>query len=139
MLTRIWSLGITAAWGILALSSPAFADTPVDSPFELEACFVSLTTLGRQARFQDAVVYALETDDKGRAGKISLQRPPLAKSAFIDLTELEACLRRWRLAPKGRYNVTFQYGTSGEYLHRWLLHVLGPSLGSLRLSLPRDR
>ena len=119
----------------ILVSQPTQSESPL-RVVEMEACRVELTPAGRSASFQGTSIYELPMDAGGRVSSVKGMRVPEFFTAFVDLKELESCVRRWTFSGDGTVPLSFVAGTTGDALTIWSISV-GPAGNSIRLVLPR--
>jgi hypothetical protein len=91
-----------------------YAQAEDESPKKtITVCRVELTGLGKAARFHFNYIYTLDVQSNGSVGEITKVRekePP----AFVREDEIIDCMRKWNLAPAGKYLVNFSVGTTSD-------------------------
>jgi len=85
-------------------------DTPTES---IRLCQIKLTDAGRSSTFRFAYVYQVETGKDGAVDDVKEIRSD-ADDQLVDVTQITACIRTWKLRPHTRYLVTISVGTTGD-------------------------
>ncbi len=93
----------------------------------LESCHVDFTEIGRRAHFSGSVVYRSIVNTKGKIEELSPVSGHEFLSRFVELGQLESCLRRWRFQDSGEYSIGFSAGTTGKTLKQWEINVTAQS------------
>jgi hypothetical protein len=108
------------------------------SMFEIQACRVAFTGEAiNQGRWGGQIaVYDITVGPNGRA--TDLRRRHIEKSAhliqWVQLAQLEDCIRQWRFGISGSYVVSLTGGTI--FGREWLIDVSSANDGRLRLRNP---
>ena len=129
---------------VMTLTGAASLSLALAAPeYEVRACNVGFTELGRLAYFAGTAGYVLATDKAGRVADVAVDRAAAERTArlgaFVRLDGLKGCLQTWRLSPTRTYTVTLHAGSTADLLGNWSLTVCDDSDSCLKILLPTCR
>lgn len=124
---------------LLLTGAPSPVPAPTLPRYEIRACSVGVTELGRVACFSGTASYELTTDKSGKVTEVALESETADRTkwlgTFVRLDGLDECFKAWQLSASQEYRVTLQAGTMGELSGSWPLTICDESGSCLTVVL----